>query len=161
MSENKDMAGTEAPAGPISWDYPDPHLTPVVVGDDVIDRMGHANNTAYVQWFEVAAWQHTEDLGLGWDLYQRLNRGFVARETRIEYLRPALHGERLLVATWIIQNDQRLSMQRGYQIVREQDGVTLVRGSTQWVCVALDTGKPKRMPEEFVRGYPPSLHQES
>lgn len=137
-----------------SWDYPQPFISRIIVADDVIDRMGHANNTAYVQWFEVAAWAHTEALGLGWEVYQRLNRGFVARETRIQYLRPALAGETLLVATWIARNDQRLSMTRHYQIVREQDGETLVRGDTDWVCVALDSGKPKRMPEEFVRGYP-------
>ncbi|MBZ2189865.1 acyl-CoA thioesterase [Alcanivorax sp. JB21] len=136
------------------WDYPAPHIVSLVVGEDVIDRMDHANNTAYVQWFELAAWSHTEALGLGWDAYTRLNRGFVARHTEVDYLRPALKGDALRIATWVVFNDQRLSMERHYQIVRDSDGATLARGSTQWVCVALDTGKPRRMPQEFIDIYP-------
>ena len=44
-------------------------------------------------------------------------------------------------------------MTRRYQIVRESDGRTLLRGRTRWVCVALDSGKPRRMPPEFLQGY--------
>ena len=92
-------------------------------------------------------------LGLGWDLYQILNRAMVARRTEVDYLAPAFEGETLLIGTWIVDNDQRLSITRRYQIIRESDGVTLLRGRTQWVCVALDSGRPKRMPAEFVKGY--------
>jgi len=42
---------------------------------------------------------------------------------------------------------------RRYQTLRTRDGVTLMRARTRWVCVALDSGKPRRMPPEFLRGY--------
>ncbi|WP_231883897.1 thioesterase family protein, partial [Alcanivorax sp. HI0044] len=59
----------------------------------------------------------------------------------------------LKIGTWIVHNDERISITRRYQIVRESDGLTLLRGRTRWVCVALDSGKPRRMPPEFLKGY--------
>ena len=64
-----------------------------------------------------------------------------------------------LERTWIVDNDQRISITRRYQIVRESDGVTLLRGRTKWVCVALDSGKPRRMPPEFLTGYRPTAQE--
>ena len=62
----------------------------------------------------------------------------VARHTELEYLAAAFAGDRLDKGTWIVANDGRISMVRRYQIVRPADGATLLRGSTRWVCVALD-----------------------
>jgi acyl-CoA thioester hydrolase len=47
-------------------------------------------------------------------------------------------------------------MWRAYQILRPKDGRTVLRGRTHWVCVDLKTGKPRRMPHEFVEGYKPA-----
>ena len=136
-----------------AWDLPDPYLISMTVPDEAIDVMGHANNCEYLRWLERIAWAHTEALGLGWDVYQSLNRGMVARHTELEYLAAAFAGDELQIGTWIVENDQRLSIVRRYQIVRSTDNTTLLRGRTRWVCVALDSGRPKRMPAEFVSGY--------
>jgi len=77
----------------------------------------------------------------------------VARRTELEYLAPAFEGDELLIATWIVENDERVSITRQYQLVRPKDGKTLLRGKTQWVCVAISSGALKRMPPEFVTGY--------
>ena len=138
----------------MQWDLSSPHLYRMVVEQADIDQMGHANNAAYVQWLERVAWDHTHAVGLSWDIYKQLNRGFVARHTEIEYLAPAMVGDRLHLATWIVENDQRISMIRRYQIIRESDGQTLVRAKTRWICVAIDSGKPRRMPPEFANSYP-------
>ena len=129
------------------------------IRDRSIDVLGHVNNTEYLRYMEKIAWQHTQVLGLGWDEYQRLNRCMVARRTEVDYLAPAFEGEKLLIGTWIVDNDQRISITRRYQIVRESDGVTLLRGRTKWVCVALDSGKPRRMPPEFLTGYRPTAQE--
>ena len=139
----------------IHWDLPDVHQIEVVVAPESIDVLGHVNNTEYLRYMEKIAWQHTQVLGLGWDEYQRLNRCMVARRTEVDYLAPAFEGEKLL----IVDNDQRISITRRYQIVRESDGVTLLRGRTKWVCVALDSGKPRRMPPEFLTGYRPTAQE--
>lgn len=137
----------------IKWDLSTPYTMPVVVPASAIDVMGHVNNTEYLRFMEQIAWDHSRELGLGWNVYQHLNRGMVARHTEVDYLAPAYEGEELLVGTWIVENDQRISIRRQYQIIRRNDGRTLLRGQTRWVCVALDSGKPRRMPAEFLSGY--------
>jgi acyl-CoA thioesterase FadM len=34
---------------------------------------------------------------------------------------------------------------------------TLLRAQTTFVCIELSTGKPKRMPAEFIEGYGPAI----
>jgi acyl-CoA thioester hydrolase len=136
-----------------SWDLPHVHAVDLTVSDEAIDVLGHANNVAYLGWLEKAAWAHTTALGLGWDSFQRLNRAMVARHTEMDYIAAAFAGDELRVGTWIVDNDGRISITRRYQIVRPGDGVTLMRARTRWVCVALDSGKPRRMPREFLQGY--------
>jgi acyl-CoA thioester hydrolase len=71
----------------------------------------------------------------------------------IDYLASAYVGQQLQVATWIIESDQRLKMTRRFQLIRPADGVTLLRALTTFACIEMSTGKPKRMPAEFVDGY--------
>lgn len=144
----------------IQWDLPEVYSIEVVVLPESIDLFGHVNNTEYLRFLEQVAWQHTGALGLGWEAYQRLNRAMVARRTEVDYLAPAYEGETLRVGTWIVDNDRRLTLMRRYQIVRESDGLTLLRGRTKWVCVALDSGKPRRMPPEFLAGYRPTAQED-
>ncbi len=75
----------------------------------------------------------------------------------IDYLAAAYENDQLVLATWIVGWDQRLKMQRRFQLVRPGDGVTLLRAQTTFVCIELSSGKPKRMPAEFVEGYAPAL----
>ena len=136
-----------------SWDLPDPWILDMTVPESAIDVLGHANNCEYLRWLEEIAWAHSRHLGLGIEQYRSFNRAMVARHTELEYLAAAFAGDQLQIGTWIVANDGRISMVRRYQIVRPADGATLLRGSTRWVCVALDSGKPKRLPQEYVDAY--------
>lgn len=125
----------------------------VTVKADEIDALNHANNVSYLHWLEDAAWAHSVALGIDMDVFRALDRAMVAKRHTLDYIAPCFEGEALIVATWISSNDQRLSMERCYQVVRVSDGMTVLRGSTLWVCVALSSGKPKRMPPEFKSAY--------
>lgn len=135
------------------WDHPAPHVFAMTVGHESIDVMGHANNVEYLRWLEHVAWDHSTALGLDWAAYQRLDRAMVARRTELEYLAAAFEGDELLIGTWIVENDGKVSITRQYQLVRPRDAKTLLRGRTQWVCVDISQGKARRMPPEFVNGY--------
>jgi acyl-CoA thioester hydrolase len=137
----------------IDWDHPQPHVWHMTVGHEAIDVMGHANNVEYLRWLEHVAWDHSNHLGLDWAAYRQRDRAMVARRTELEYLAPAFEGDALAIGTWIVANDGRVSITRHYQVARPADGRTLLRGSTQWVCVAVSSGKLQRMPPEFVQGY--------
>jgi acyl-CoA thioester hydrolase len=48
-------------------------------------------------------------------------------------------------------------MTRHFQLKRPSDNTTLLRAQTTFVCIELSTGKPKRMPAEFIEGYGPAI----
>lgn len=141
----------------LPWDVAKPYVQQLTVGSEHLDRFGHTNNVVYLGWLEKLAWAHSESLGLGFDAYERLNAGCVARRHELDYLAASFAGDELHLATWVHENDQRLSMWRAYQIIRAQDGKTILRGRTHWVCVDLKSGRPKRMPPEFVEAYRPAV----
>ena len=137
----------------LPWDVPAPFVQrrTVVTGD--IDAFGHVNNVVYLQWLEQLAWAHSTALGLDMPAYGRLGVGCVARRHELDYLAPAFEGDAIGLATWIHENDGRLSMWRRYQIIRERDSKTLLRGATHWVCVDLASGRPRRQPAVFLEAY--------
>lgn len=132
----------------IAWDRPAPHVLPVDVTESQIDLMRHVNNVVYLQWLEDVAWDHSVRLGMSPQDYTRLGHGMVVRRHELDYVLPALQGDRVLLATWIVSLD-RISLHRRYQFVRESDGATLFRGGTHFVCVEIAGGRVRRMPAEF------------
>jgi len=145
------LAGmTELP--PFAWDAPSPHILPVDVQPAHIDLMQHVNNVHYLQWLEDVAWDHSSHLGLKPEDYTRLGTGVVVRRHELDYLAPALLGDRVLCATWITALD-RLSLHRRFQFVRASDGTTLLRAATHYVCVDIAGGKLRRMPALFSEVY--------
>jgi acyl-CoA thioester hydrolase len=136
----------------IAWDIPAPHILPVDVEVAHIDVMRHVNNVVYLQWLEAIAWDHSVKLGMTPEDYTRLGHGMVVRLHELDYVQPALLGDRVLLGTWIVDMD-RISLHRRYQFVRESDGTTLFRGRTHFVCVAIESGRVRRMPAEFTTVY--------
>jgi acyl-CoA thioester hydrolase len=137
----------------VSWDLSNPFVIEIQVTADDIDGLGHANNAVYVSWLERCAWRHSQFLGLDLAEYRRLDRAMAVVRHEIDYLASAYEGQQLQMATWIVESDQRLKMDRRFQLIRPADGVTLLRAKTTFVCIELSSGKPKRMPAEFVEGY--------
>lgn len=136
-----------------AWDRESPFIIDLQVGAEDIDGLGHANNAVYVSWLERGGWRHSQRLGLDLAEYRRLDRAMAVVRHEIDYLSSAYEGDELQLATWIVEWDRRLKMTRHFQLVRPADGTTLLRAQTTFVCIELSTGKPKRMPAEFVDGY--------
>ena len=141
----------------MSWTLPDPFVIDIVVQSEDIDGLGHANNAVYVSWLERCAWRHSQSLGLDLAEYRRLDRAMAVLRHEIDYLASAYEGDQLQMATWIVESDQRLKMTRHFQLKRPADDLTLLRAQTTFVCIELSSGKPKRMPAEFIDGYGPAL----
>jgi len=137
----------------LNWDYPQPFTIDVQVSPDDIDGLNHTNNTVYVKWCEQAGWQHSCDAGLDLKAYQDLDRAMAIRHSEFDYIQAALLNEELRVGTWLVKSDGKLSMERRFQIIRLSDQKTLLRAKWDLVCIQISTGKPKRMPTEFVDTY--------
>lgn len=121
--------------------------------DDDIDAYGHVNNAVYLRWLDLAAWSHSAALGVPVEDCTRLRRGMAALRIEIDYVRAALPGDRVEIATWIIESDRKLRVTREFQLRHANDGGTLARARTQYVCLNLDTGRAVRMPPQFTAAY--------
>jgi acyl-CoA thioester hydrolase len=126
-----------------------------------IDHYEHVNNVAYISQLEALAWQHSNYLGLTMQEYKRLDRGMVIQQHIINYHLPSHLGDELACATWIISCDNKFRLSREFQFISMGSKKTVFTAQTHFVCVALSTGSPKRMPSEFVDiyGNAAAIHQ--
>jgi acyl-CoA thioester hydrolase len=137
----------------IEWVLPKPFIRKWIVQPEQIDHYQHANNVAYVSQLEATAWAHSSALGLSIEQYQALDRGMAISHHDIHYHAAAYLGDEIACATWIVLCDGKLKLARQFQFVRISDGQTLLAARTEFVCIALSSGKAKRMPEAFVNAY--------
>lgn len=135
------------------WDFPAAHLIKLSVQPQDIDAYGHVNNSVYLTWLDQAAWSHSAALGVPLVECLASRRGMAAQRIEIDYLRAAVAGDTVQVATWIESSDARLRVGRRFQLRRLGDGQTLARAKVDYVCINLDTGRATRMPPQFARAY--------
>jgi acyl-CoA thioester hydrolase len=137
----------------LPWDRPDPFVIEVRVGPEHMDALGHTNNVHYLGWLQDCAWAHSDARGIDADRMVALGLAMAVRETRMTYLGATHAGDQLLVGDWITSCDGRLRAQRSFQIIRESDQATVLRAVIDYVCIAIASGRPTRMPEAFVAAY--------
>ena len=136
-----------------NWLLPKPFIYSWRVSEAQIDHYNHANNVVYVGQLEKTAWAHSNSLGLTIEQYQSLDRGMAIFRHEIDYLAAAVLDDRVSCATWIVACDHKLKLTRQFQFIRNSDGATLLKARTDFVCIALSSGKPKRMPKIFSDTY--------
>ena len=137
------------------WDLPVPHVVSFDVAEADIDEYQHVNNAVYMTWFDRAAWDHYARLGLPIEACLALDRGMAVVRSVVAYRRPALRGDRIEVATWLVPGTGSLRVGRRFQVRRAGDA-TLARAQVEYACIALESGRPARWPTEFVRAYVPA-----
>jgi acyl-CoA thioester hydrolase len=112
----------------------------------VVDRNGHVNNVAYIQWLQDAAIRHARESGC---MAATTAAGaiWVVRSHYIEYLVPAFAGDTLTMLTWVV-NFQKVRSLRKYKLIRAADQAVVARAETDWVFVNAKTGRPLKIPDE-------------
>jgi acyl-CoA thioester hydrolase len=106
-----------------------------------VDANGHVNNVEFVRWMQEAAVRHADAVGCT-EATRRAGATWVVRAHRIEYRRPAYAGERVRVATWVVDVRRAFSLRR-YRFTRAADATLLAGGETDWAFVDLNTGRPR------------------
>lgn len=121
-----------------------------------LDPARHVNNAVHFSYLEDCGVRVAE--AHGWSVARMMAEGFgvVARRHRVEYLLPALLDDELEISTWV--SDVRRTMAiRHFRIARAGDGELLARAHTLWAWVNLDTGRPMRVPDTFLRDFGPNI----
>ncbi len=137
----------------VDWDLPTPHIALLAVAATDIDAYDHVNNAVYMTWFDRAAWEHSAALGLPIEKCLQLDRGMAVLRSVIAYLRPAVLGDTMHVATWLLPAEGKLRVRRRFQVRREAGGETLARAEIEYACIELSSGRPTRWPSEFRERY--------
>lgn len=130
-----------------------PFVHSVVVGPADIDGLGHAGNLVYLRWTLEAALAHSTALGLDEAAYLARGQAWIVRRHVIDYLRPAVAGDALQVQTRVTGMNAASSV-RATLIVRAAGGAPLCRAMTDWVYVAMPSGRPTRIPEDVRSRFP-------
>ena len=112
-----------------------------VIPANAIDRNGHVNNVAYVQWMQDIAVRHSDAQGGTLERYGELGVTWVVRSHFVEYLAPALAGEEIEVVTWVADM-RRTGSKRKYRFRRLADDKLLARAETDWIMVSSTSGRP-------------------
>ena len=124
----------------------------LTVRPEEIDEQGHVGNVHYIRWMQEAAVAHSSAQGWTAERYFAVGATFVVRSHFIEYLRPALAAERLVVRTWVA-DFRKVTSLRKYRILRPADGTVLATAETNWAFVTRDGGAPRRIPPELAASF--------
>jgi acyl-CoA thioester hydrolase len=124
----------------------------IPVTAEVVDRNGHVNNVAYIQWLQDAAIRHAQASGC-MDATTAAGAIWVVRTHQIEYLAPAFAGDTLTMQTWVV-NFKKVRSLRRYKIIRAADQTIVARAETDWVFVNAKTGRPQTIPDEVKNTLP-------
>ncbi len=114
-----------------------------------IDRLKHVNNANYLEYveecgFQAVAWR-------GWPVQRMVDEGFaiLVRKNQLHYRQPALLDDEMEITTWVSEVRRSTAM-RYYQIRRCPGGELLVEVHALGVWVDLKTGRPARIPAQFL-----------
>ncbi len=96
------------------------------------DSMGHVNNTVYADWMDAAFRDAMEQIG--WPVAPYKERGYQLRAEYIalEYKRPALPGDHLIISTSLVGREGRLCSVR-HTVTRVTGGDSTELASAEYV----------------------------
>jgi acyl-CoA thioester hydrolase len=135
------------------WQLPSPHIVNWQIDASHIDHYGHVNNVAYISQLENVAWHHSNALGLTIEHYKSLDRAMVIQSHNVRYLLPCHEQDDILCATWITKCNKKLTLPRKFQYICSIRKKTVFEAETVFVCIALSSGRPTRMPKLFEDTY--------
>ena len=117
------------------------------------DAGGVVHNVAYLRYVERCRTRLGAKLGL--DVRAMAQRGqyAVVVRTEIDYRRPALVADVLVVRGWL-ERLERARFWCGFEIVRPSDGALLITSRQLLALVQLPGGRPMRLPDAWRRAWP-------
>ena len=115
------------------------------------DETGRLSLTAIVNYFQDCCTFQSDELGVGWDALQQINKAWLLNSWHIIVdERPTMNQE-IIVGTWP-SGFKGFYGTRNF-LLQDGDGRVLAYANSLWVFVDTQTGHPSRVPEEIVSRY--------
>lgn len=118
----------------------------IIVSEEDLDDLDHVNNVRYVQWIQDIAKEHWQSLA---SPKLRQSVAWVVMHHDITYKNAAKLNDELTISTFVEKSKGAVSV----RVVEIVDSVTkslLVRSSTKWCLLNIETFKPIRIPVEIM-----------
>ena len=117
------------------------------------DAGGVVHNVAYLRYVETCRTRLGGRLGLDVRAMAASRQFAVVVRTEIDYRRPAVLGDELVVRGWL-ERVERVRFWCGFEIHRRADGVRLVTCRQLLALVQLPEGRPLRLPGRWLEQWP-------
>ncbi|WP_328189291.1 YbgC/FadM family acyl-CoA thioesterase [Marinobacter sp. OP 3.4] len=121
---------------------------PVRVYIEDTDAGGIIFHPKYLHYMERARTEWCRGRGVGLRSGLGDNISYVVQKLNIHYAAPGYVDDELLVTADLV-NAGRVWMEFDQRVSRAADDRELARASVTVACVALDTGRPRRLPEDL------------
>ncbi len=122
--------------------------TPVQVMFFDTDCAGVVHNIAYLRFIEIARTHLAEQLGMGLTDMARDKIYPVVVRTEIDYKRPAVLGDKLVVEGRLDSVD-RMRFWCAFDVRRPSDGALIAQSRQMLAVIQMPPGKPVRLPADW------------
>lgn len=122
---------------------------PIRVYIEDTDAGGIVYHARYLHYMERARTEWVRSCGVGLRSGLAENISYVVQRLSIHYAIPAMLDDELTVTAEPVAFG-RVWMDFRQQVVRVKDGKKLCEASVRVACIALDSGRPRRLPENML-----------
>ena len=113
------------------------------VAEQHIDEMKHVNNVVYLSWVQDVGNYHWAAKTAG--KYDE-QYAWVALDHFIEYKRPAVLGDELVITTWVERREGARCIR---YVAFHKDGKLVCQSKTNWAFISRERNRPLRIPDEI------------
>ena len=124
------------------------------------DAAGVVHNIAYLRFIETARTLLALEYGMDWAFMKETRIYPVIVRTEIDYRRPALLGDALVIKAWLGETSGARFWCH-FKIERPSDGALLVTCQQSLAFVKMPEGKVQRLPEGFPTPFVPRISRSS
>ena len=124
----------------------------LTVGPGDLDELRHVNNLRYFSWLQAAAWGHSA--AQGWTPARMAERGWawVIRSQAIDYFKPALDGDAIVVRTWVADMEKTRT-RREFRVHRGEGRVLIASARMVFALVDPARGRVLAIPAELTDAF--------
>jgi acyl-CoA thioester hydrolase len=127
--------------------------TELQVRPDDIDMNQHVHASKYLDYVLAARYdQMARCYKMSMEEFIGLGLGWFVRIAHVEYKRPLLLGDWIVITTWV-DEIQRENVKVHFEIARRSNGKLASQGYCIYTMVSLFTGRAQSIPESIVQKY--------